>query len=124
MTSTLEHKSKAVAVRTETVTETPEKLYPNRAKLIALLNEHSTITNGISDFEAKLSRSQLDLHHAIDADSDVDIDRYQSQVSIYNVKDIGQEIGLNQTGRQPAAGDLLVLERIQHCAPGRTRTEG
>jgi hypothetical protein len=53
---------------------------------MALLAEHESVTNGISDFEAKLSRSQLDLDRAIDTDADEDISRYQTQVSVYEVK--------------------------------------
>jgi hypothetical protein len=81
MNTTLEHKTKVVPT-----TATPEPLHPYRAKLIALLAEHEAVANAISDFEAKLSRSQLDLDRAIDIDADVDIERYQGQVSVYGLK--------------------------------------
>jgi hypothetical protein len=80
-TATLERKAKA-----EPTAAPPEPLYPCRSKLKALLSEHEAVTAGISDFEAKLSRATLDLDKAIDDDDDAQIDRFQSQTSIYNVK--------------------------------------
>jgi hypothetical protein len=79
--ATLERKSATTDKETET-----ETLYPNRDKLISLLDTHKVIAYGIREFESKLSRSELDLDNAIDNDRDEDIGRYQSQVSVFNVK--------------------------------------
>jgi hypothetical protein len=76
-TTALERKAKCEKSNELEKSQTPEPLYPCRSKLMALLSEFEAVTNGISDFEAKLSRAQLDLDRAIDTDEDENISRYQ-----------------------------------------------
>jgi hypothetical protein len=90
-TATLPHKAKAFPLLAK-----PETVFPCRSALAKLLAEHGTLVTGINDFEAKLSRSQLDLDRAIDLDSDSDIDRFQSQCSIYGVKVVAKKTNLSR----------------------------
>jgi hypothetical protein len=88
-TTTLERKAKTEVV------EPPEPIHPCRPALVKLLSEHNAITAGIEEFESRLGRAELDLNHAIENDSDEDIDRFQSQVSVYGVKLSAKRATLN-----------------------------
>jgi hypothetical protein len=118
-TATLPHKAKSFPM-----VAPHESVFPCRSALAKLLSEHGALVTALGDMEAKLSRSQLDLDHAIDADNDEAIDRYQSQCSIYGVKTVAKKTNLSRIMDQfpplisncaNEYGTALLSERERRC---------
>jgi hypothetical protein len=90
-TATLAHKAKLAPTAAA-----PEPIHPCRGALAKLLNEHAAITAGIEELDNQLSRAELDLNHAIENDSDEDIERFQGRVSVYGVKLSARRLALTK----------------------------